>query len=443
MLQRHISQGVEASPFEEQAPAGNVGRFLEPSYYLDVLKRRAAAFAVPFMMVLALGSLVVLMRPAIYLVEGKILVESPQIPSELVRSTVTAFASERMQLIEQRIMTRDNLLAVASKFNVFGRGQESPSIVALMRLRTQITPSEVRHSTRPNERQATVFTVSFEHEQPAVALRVVNELITTILNEDLRTRTAYASETTRFLLRETTKIERELSAIEEQIADIKRRRADRAPQAMQPGESQLWALKAELTQKTSIYSDVHPDIQSLKQKIAALERTIVPAKASEPDPGNIEALERQQSSLQKILEAANQKLAAAKLGESLERGQQSERLEVIEQPTLPNAPVRPNRQKLLLTVFALALAAGAALVFFLELRDDTIRHMSDLLHIAEPQLVGIPFIETKADVRRRKRKAAALGGLAVSCVLAAGTAAWLLLPVDKLLAAAFTAFKPI
>jgi hypothetical protein len=442
MLQRHISRGAETSPFHEQAPTGDSSRFFEAAYYLDVLKRRAIAFAVPFILVLALGSLAVWMRPAIYLVEGKILVESPQIPAELVRSTVTAFASERMQLIDQRIMTRDNLLAIASKFNVFGPGQASPAIVPLMRLRTQIKPSEVRFPSRPHERQATVFTVGFEHEQPAVALRVVNELITTILNEDLRTRTAFASETTRFLLRETKKIETELSAIEEQLADIRRRRAERVPQALSPGESQLLALKAELTQKTSIYSDTHPDIQSLKHRIAALERTIVPAKANEPDPANIDALERQQSSLQKILDAANQKLAAARLGESLERGQQSERLEVIEQPTLPNAPVRPNRQKLLLTVFALALAAGAALVFFLELRDDTIRYMSDLGHIAEPQVIGIPFIETKAEMRRRQRKAAALAVLVASCVLAAATAAALLLPIDKLLADAF-ALKPI
>ena len=51
------------------------------------------------------------------------------------------------------------------------------------------------------------------------------------------------------------------------------------------------------------------------------------------------------------LDEANSKLSAARLGESLERNQQSERLLILDQPVVPNAPAKPNRPKLYLLSF--------------------------------------------------------------------------------------------
>ncbi|MCP4618180.1 MAG: sugar transporter [Bradyrhizobium sp.] len=432
MLWKPTPQDQETAALEEQPESGDISHFFEPSYYLDILRRRVLAFAGPFIIVLAVGGPLVASRPAMYLAEGKILVESPQIPIELVRPTVTSLATERIQLVEQRIVTRDTLLALAEKFSVFGpRGSMSSGEVAsLMRLRIQIKPAELRLTARPYERQATAFTVGFEHEQPVIALRVANELITMILSEDVRARTWTASETTRFLERETKKLEGELSEIETQIVELKRQSAEQRKQKAQATETQLEILKSELAQKSSIYSDTHPDVKSLRQRISAIERTIVPPKTNEGDPG-IEALERQQTSLQKIIEAANQKLIDARLGESMERSQRSERLEIVEQPGLPSTPVRPNRPRLFAIVLGLAIAAGCALVFLLELRDDTIRRTSDIARHVIPQLVAIPFIETKAEARLRRRKQIlAIAAVLVSVTTVATTAA-LLLPLPK------------
>src|ERR1019366_9687189 len=87
----------------------------------------------------------------------------------------------------------------------------------------------------------------------------------------------------------------------------------------------------------------------------------------------VDAFERQQDSIKNNLEDISKKLAAARLGENLERGQHSERLSVIEQPTLPQKPERPNRPKILAAAFAFGLAAGGGLVFALETFDGTIR----------------------------------------------------------------------
>ena len=72
--------------------------------------------------------------------------------SELVRPTVTATAAARIQVIEQRVMTRDNLLAIVDKFHVFAGhrnwyGGATPlsgtEALDLARKRAQIKPIEL------------------------------------------------------------------------------------------------------------------------------------------------------------------------------------------------------------------------------------------------------------------------------------------------------------
>ena len=109
--------------------------------------------------------------------------------------------------------------------------------------------------------------------------------------------------------------------------------------------------------------------------------------------------------MQKNLDAASAKLAAARLGESLEKDQQSEKLEIIEQPTIPQEPIKPNRPKVAGLAVLLALMAGAGLALVAELADKGIRRSSDIFGVVDSQLVvSIPYITTSSETRRRKRR---------------------------------------
>ena len=79
-----------------------------------------------------------------YLSEGKILVETQRIAPDLVRPIVTATPNERIQLVQQRILTRDNLLSVAHKFGLF---PDRTGVLDLMRQGTLIKPVEVEGPT--------------------------------------------------------------------------------------------------------------------------------------------------------------------------------------------------------------------------------------------------------------------------------------------------------
>jgi polysaccharide biosynthesis transport protein len=296
---------------------------LDLRFYLGVLRRRWLVMLVAFA-VLAGGALAVaVLLPPVFESKARIIVESQQIPPDLVRSTVTGLANERLQVIRQRITTRKALLGLAEKFQPYAENgqQRSPSeMVELMRNSIAIEQFDLgQFGRRARGDSLTIgFTVGFQHRRPEIAARVANELVTLILAEDVKSRTARASETTRFLEREVQRRTRELAALEAQLAALKlendRALPEKLPSLMNQlqrarsqfealdrdifgsheqerlmelelrvrmaglsgdagagGGSSLAALNAELAQKLSVYTESHPDVRALKRRIAALQ----------------------------------------------------------------------------------------------------------------------------------------------------------------------------
>jgi uncharacterized protein involved in exopolysaccharide biosynthesis len=378
-------------------------QLLQPAFYWDLLKRRFLFFLIPFVLVTAIGAGAALVWPATYLSEGKILVQSQQIPTELVRPTVTNAAQERIQVIEQRLMTRDNLLAIVDKFQLFPSQRNLMSVtqlVDMMKKKTTIaTVNQQLSFSKRTDNPTIVFTVGFEDSDPAVAARVANELVTRILNEDLRDRTSRASDTTKFLKREVERLQAENAVIEAKIAQVKE--AQLAPGSASTTDP-LTQLKSEYLQKSVIYSEKHPVMKALKRQIDAAEKSAAPAV---PNQLGLDALQSQLEAIQKNLEAATAKFSAAQLGEALEKNQQSEKLEMLEQPTVPQEPIKPNRPKIMALSVLAALAAGAGLVVLLEMMDMTIRRSTDIYSLVDSQLVvAIPYITTKSEQIQSKRR---------------------------------------
>jgi uncharacterized protein involved in exopolysaccharide biosynthesis len=434
------AQGYGPSSFDEAGQS----YLLQPSFYWQLIKRRWPYFLVPSVLIAASGLVTAIVWPATFLSQGKILVQSQQIPTELVRPTVTNAAQERIQVIEQRTMTRENLLAMVEKFHLFPDKRSllsATQLVELMKRSTKIEPlseplafSQIRSR---GDNPTIVFTVGFEYSDPQTAAQVANELVTRILNEDLRDRTSRATDTTKFLAREVQRLQADSAAIDQKIALAKRSQV-RSSSAPDQSAAQLGQLKLELAQKSAIYSERHPAMQSLKRQIEALEKVVVPAQAGSEAAVPLEELETQQETIQKNLEAASAKLAAARLGETLEKDQQSEKLEVIEQPTTPQEPVRPDRPKIIKISLLLAIAGGGGLVFLLEFADKSIRRSSDIFSIVDSRLVvAIPFIVTQAELKRQKRRIRLWGIVAALLLLVTIAAVYFFMPpLDLMIAKA-------
>ncbi len=293
---------------------------------LIILNRRLLFFLVPAAVISALGLAVVMLLPAKYTAEGSILVESAQIPTDMVKSTISSYARERIEVIKQRVMTRDKLLQVADKFELFPRKANlKPSErVKRMRERLRIEPQSLDALRQHYLQDKTLwFKVSYTDPSPEKAYQVANEFMTLILSEDVRSRTANASNTTEFFTKETARLGAEVEKLEAQIATYKEQNSGSLPDYQQlnltllertnsdlstalaslssvdeqirssqtllasvlsgAGEQggaaqRLSELKAQLAQLRATYTEAHPEVKAMRQQIGQLEAQLAPSK---------------------------------------------------------------------------------------------------------------------------------------------------------------------
>ena len=87
--------------------------------YLISIRKRKTGILVIAATIMLIAAAVAFLLPPNYKSSATILIEQQEIPQELVMSTVTSYAAERIQMIQARVMSRANLLEIVDKFNLY------------------------------------------------------------------------------------------------------------------------------------------------------------------------------------------------------------------------------------------------------------------------------------------------------------------------------------
>jgi succinoglycan biosynthesis transport protein ExoP len=239
--------------------------------YWDILRHRFWLLVVPLVLVSALGTAIAVGLPPVYRSSAKILVESQQIPTQLVQSMVSTFAEERIQVIKQRVMTRENVLSIIRKFDLYE--DKNLSVTDMTdRFRQSVFVNTI--STRAGREASTIaFTVAFEHRERSMAQKVANELVTLFLNENAEARTKRATETTEFLVQEADKLSDQIQQIEQQIADYKQQFSDSLPENLSLNIGSLERARSDLR-------DLDRDIRATREQKNFFEVELSTLRAS-------------------------------------------------------------------------------------------------------------------------------------------------------------------
>ncbi|WP_281931677.1 GumC family protein [Roseibium album] len=213
-----------------------------------IIKRRYLHFIVPFVLVFAVVVMVAYALPRSYEANATILIESQRIPSELASATVTANPSERIKVIEQRLTSRDNLLSIAGKFSLYNaEGQRSASPSAIVeKMRNAIEIRQIGVSNSRRDTRVIGFDVAFNYSNATIAARVANELVTSILSQNLETRLSRAAETSDFFQQQLSSLEKKLLAVENQIAAYKRDNETALPDTLAIRREKLTEISANI-----------------------------------------------------------------------------------------------------------------------------------------------------------------------------------------------------
>ncbi|MDO5703490.1 MAG: Wzz/FepE/Etk N-terminal domain-containing protein, partial [Paracoccus sp. (in: a-proteobacteria)] len=226
----------------------------EIRFYLSLFLRRIHYFILLTALGGAIGITLALILPPEYMARARLVVESEQIPDSLAASTVQTRAYEQLQIIQQRILSRDNMLDMANRMNIYADRQRNPDtalrpdeIVADMRNRIQMTISGGGGTPRTAP-QLTTVQVGFVASTAQQAAAVTNEIVTLILDENVRMRTGVSGQTLQFFEQETQRLDRELADRRARIVTFQEENKEALPNSLEFRRTQYSNAQARLLQ---------------------------------------------------------------------------------------------------------------------------------------------------------------------------------------------------
>lgn len=338
-MDEYSSSTIGGLPYPSRSAENGIGSFAlglgirtmngaDARFYFSILVRRLPYLVAIVSSVLTLALVVASILPPRYRASAKILVEAPQIPVELARSTVPILAAHQLQIIRQQIMTRDDLLALADKLDIYGTERELSKDDIVDNMRSRISFEELGLSSPYGDTGASVASVSFTAADPDLAARVANELVDFILLRQQQQRTGRAANTVKFFDQAVARLGTDLSRAELEILRYKNEHADTLPESLDFRRSQqtsqqqrLIALEREesdlrakrstfvesyvlgaqapdgkaatpeqlalqeltraLAEQRAIFSENSPNIVVLRGRIASLQATLRATRTSE------------------------------------------------------------------------------------------------------------------------------------------------------------------
>jgi succinoglycan biosynthesis transport protein ExoP len=254
--------------------------------YLKIIKRRSKFLLIPLVVISILSIVLSVLLPSVYRSIATILIEEQEIPSDLVRSTVTTFADQRIQVISQRIMTRANLMDIIKKYDLYAKERKSKSeerILEKMRKSIKVEPisANVVDKRSGAPALATIaFTLEFEDNNPALAQKVANELTSLFLKENIKSRTESAENATLFLSEEARRLKDKIQQTQTKLAAFKEKNLNQLPQISQLNQQELTTLSGQLLSLDSQERSLHERQFYLEGELAQIDPNALATNAT-------------------------------------------------------------------------------------------------------------------------------------------------------------------
>jgi uncharacterized protein involved in exopolysaccharide biosynthesis len=301
---------------------------LEPRELLRVFRRRFWWFVLPAALIGLIAVAAIALTPPVYRSEATILVESQDIPEDLVPSLITDYVDRRLDVLTRRVTLTDNLLELVERYDLYPELQETLSRSELAeRMRENIVmeviSTEINDPNTGRSSESTVaFSIQFDYKNQQDARRVVDELVSLYLSLNVESRRQLAEQATSFFTDERERLDERIANLERELATFQTANRELLPeeaafkrqllanleqrlQNLQSSfqslreregfletqlaltdeyesndlrgrlgttpETQLELSRAELATARARYSDSHPDVVRLEREVRSLE----------------------------------------------------------------------------------------------------------------------------------------------------------------------------
>lgn len=364
-------------------------------------------------------------RPDIYEAFAVIEVQGAQVVQE-----GSPGSAQLMQSIEQRLTTRENLLAVIDRHGLYAdlTALSDDERVALLRASVSFEGIAAAGSNPyAGPAQLSAIIIRAGNTDAALAARVANDFAQGVLDMSSSGKLRQARDTLAFYQEEEDRLSAEIARVEAEVADYKLLHAVSGVAEAQRAElvsveadlrqldQNLVALMEEqrqLSARGSLRTTEQRQLQELDTQIAVLTEQkaaltgrraeLATALASQPEVERaLAGYLRQLDQLNDSLAVVTARLAEAGTAVKLAERQQDERFALLERALTPERSVGSGGRKLFITGALASLLAGLALAFVLDLLKPVLRTSAQMeRQMGLRPIVAIPELDLP-DRRRR------------------------------------------
>lgn len=339
--------------------------------------------------------------PPTYSAQAVVVIESPDIPEQMVSTIVRGDPQDRLNAISQQILSTQQLTSMIDEFGLYGYGKgRKASPAALDRLRSEIKII----SDRREGGHASSFQVVYTGPNAVTTANVANRVAESFIAQNVRTREDLTEGTSEFLEGQLREAKRKLDEVEGAVSRYKLSHNGELPQQLPSVMGTLDRLQAGLAADRE-------SVRRSEQELAVLESNLANAEALEavqaralenaarPGPRRTDAASpvaaavparRASDDLQAQLNQLRLRYSedhpdVRRLSAEVERLRQLEAQQAVNQPPPGPAPVKP-------------LAPDPAVN-----QGDVAQLRADLQRTKERvSTIKVQIAETKRDIQSRK-----------------------------------------
>ena len=217
---------------------------MEPLEFLDILQRRKWMILFSFLLIFFGAMVYCVLVPDVYKSSTKILIIPPTVAEGMVRSSQDTSTRDRLEIIQLDFLSRSRLMEVINEIGYsrlgFVKGGSEEGMVGKMR-------SGIDVQFERNEfRNINTLSLSFENENPQVAMDVASRLASFFIGENIRNREAVTQGTASFLASQVEETRKKLEMQEEKLKRYKLQFGGELPQQEQANQNRLQRLQDQI-----------------------------------------------------------------------------------------------------------------------------------------------------------------------------------------------------
>lgn len=211
--------------------------------FFQMLKRRKWLILLPVVTMTAAIGYVVYKLPSVYESKTLLTIKPPQISEKVVQSLTDEDISQRLQTINQEVLSRNSLEPMITKYDLFKleRNAGMPMELIVEKMHKNIVV-EVEKSE--DERKVAGFSIKYRDRTPESARNVTSEIASKYVNAQVIASTQTAEVTREFLETQKSQKKGELDQIEQERLGIMMQNVETLPESSQGLIAQLQGLRS-------------------------------------------------------------------------------------------------------------------------------------------------------------------------------------------------------